>query len=278
MGNNSILDNISEDDFYNEIRLCLSTYSLTKTGCGIIVEGPSDAKLLKKLLTNTDIIQSFAGKQVIKQALERFPNEPCLIAICDRDYEQNNIDHMFFYDYNCMELMLLNDQTVLNALLSEYPLTIDMSSNDIFKFILHELKPLSVLRKINYNNHFNLNISYSNVIFNESKSMNLDVLIDCIRKRNNGKWSDEIYDIFQSELRVPWKDSDYLFYTQGHDFFIYYAFLYADEYNKNYKPVYLEKSVRMAFNNNSFEKTNLYHQLEEYSYDYGLSILRQVYV
>ena len=129
----------------------------------LLVEGSSDILFLKKFLNeHVDILESFSGKQGVREIIEYFLDDNSdnkVFGICDRDYDytyQNK--HIFYYDYSTLEIMIVHNDNVFNNITTEYYRG-DKSFEELRIWILKELSWLSALRKCSFDK--NLKDDYS---------------------------------------------------------------------------------------------------------------------
>mgnify|MGYP001328335572 FL=1 len=115
----------------------------------IVLEGYDDIRCLKKIVTqNVVMILSFSGKDGVKEIVQHFGSDR-VIGICDRDYEAvANTQEIFYYDFCCLEMMLISADAAFEAICSEYY----NNAEDVLSMreaILRKLFILSNIRKAN---------------------------------------------------------------------------------------------------------------------------------
>ncbi len=122
MESNSIKDNLSREDMISNILLCLGA-DIHRENIYLLVEREDDIKFLRPFLAdNVYIYESYDGKNGVEYIVGgRFSTNPRVIGIRDRDYQIVPIsDKIFYYDYGCMEMMILKNDDVFKYLCAEY--------------------------------------------------------------------------------------------------------------------------------------------------------------
>lgn len=111
---NSIRNNLSKSDIISTIRMSMAA-DIKNEMTFIIVEGYDDVAFMRnKIAENSTILESFSGKEGVREIVEFF-NNINVIGICDRDYDyayQNNM--VFHYDFSCLEMMMIKNDNVFN--------------------------------------------------------------------------------------------------------------------------------------------------------------------
>ncbi|MBX4268443.1 DUF4435 domain-containing protein [Clostridium estertheticum] len=270
MGINSIKGNLTKEDIISDIKLTLSA-DIKKEKVILIVEGQDDFKLLRKLVNNNvDIIESFSGKDGIKEIIEQyFNNEIRVIGVRDKDYATNQVhDKIFFYDYCCWEMMAISYEELFNNIYCEYYISGSLNYNELLGTLLNKVRHISLFRKYNEENGLGINfkgISMCNII--EDSRTSFDKLMDEIKKKNP-RWTDE-------KLKVKFKDvieklsqectiKGLLDTTQGHDFIGMFQHYCKKDKGKDITKDDISASLRCTFRKYHFKQTNLYKTLSTY--------------
>lgn len=276
MENNSITSNMGSDSIISSIKLLLGENDTCKNGI-IVVEGDDDCKFLKKFKNeNTVIYESFAGKEGVLSIIEHPVIQNCkVVGIRDRDYIEENIhDRIFFYDFSCLEMMILKSDNSHKSICCEH-YNGSIPRNDLKFKILKDLEPLSILRKENEKRNIginfkglNINGCYNNLIFNKDK---LKELLNSLQ----GKSGINVYGFFENEETEDRDLYDYLKITNGHDFiasFHHHCTLDSNRKGKGVGIDAISSAYRMSYNLNDFKETELFNNIKKYSEDNNLNI------
>ena len=274
---NSIYDNLENSDFENEIYLTLHSGLSV-----IVVEGITDYKFWRKFIDkdNVEILKIYTGKSKVAKIIEKIKNEK-ILGIQDRDYyEGEEPDRIFFYDYNCLEIMLIDSEKVFNSLYDEYYLG-NKKREDLKMDIFEQLKYISIIRKHNYKRNWELKLK--NVISEcyVKNCINIDKLIDEIDKRNKEKNINEKKHIFDNDFSKIWDKTQYLTLTRGHDYIKLLSMVcnkdrknlnaQSNKLRKN-KADEIESAARTSFDLNELKKTKIFSSLSKYEENYNLTI------
>lgn len=265
---NSIIDNITKNDVVAEINLLLNADVLKETII-IIVEGKDDVRFINRMIDEKQItiLESYSGKNGAIEILNNYIGEKRVLTILDRDYKEEVNTQIFYYDYCCLEMMLISDLKVFSNLYNDYLYKLKIPA-DIFRFnMLNELRSVSIVRKVNSDNGLNLNIKAINVnnLLNNSK-IEIKELKKTINKTNNDflKNNTEIENIIDKEYSKKMDIEELLNITNGHDFSNYFAKI-CRENKKNATQENIEDTLRCSYRKEDFLKTKLFNSLKQYN-------------
>jgi len=268
MESNSIKDNLSKEDMISDILLCLGA-DIHKENIYLLVEGKDDIKFLRPFLTdNVYIYESYDGKNGVEYIVgERFGTNLRVIGIRDRDYQIAPIsDKIFYYDYGCMEMMILKNDDVFKNLCAEYYRG-EESAQQLRINLLKELKCLSVIRMYNERENWGKKLRGISIIaaWNSiEKKIDNEVILSKVNQINGGFFKDDVLQKIEQECKREWSEEEFYNNTQGHDFSMLYAGICNQYKQKGMKYSEIEASSRCIFRQNDFEQTNLYGRLSEY--------------
>lgn len=268
MESNSIKDNLSKEDMISDILLCLGA-DIHKENIYLLVEGEDDIKFLRPFLTdNVYIYESYDGKNGVEYIVgERFGTNLRVIGIRDRDYQIAPIsDKIFYYDYGCMEMMILKNDDVFKNLCAEYYRG-EESAQQLRINLLKELKCLSVIRMYNERENWGKKLRGISIIaaWNSiEKKIDNEVILSKVNQINGGFFKDDVLQKIEQECKREWSEEEFYNNTQGHDFSMLYAGICNQYKQKGIKYSEIEASGRCIFRQNDFEQTNLYGRLSEY--------------
>ena len=258
---NSIRTKITKEDIISDIKMSMSADYLDKK-VFLLVEGSSDILFLKKFLNeNVDILESFSGKQGVREIIEYFLDDNLdnkVFGICDRDYDytyQNK--HIFYYDYSTLEIMIIHNDHVFKNITMEYYHGYK-SFEELRIYILKELSWLSALRKCSFDK--NLNINFNGLIIAEvlkNGRFNKEKALEKLNSINNKDLS--IYNEF---LQVETDDINNLYnITQGHDFIKAFQKLCQEKNSKTPNVNTMESIFRCSFRIEDLTQTQLYKEM-----------------
>lgn len=274
-------DYLGVTDKKNEIRL-LFTHPLYQNTVVICVEGGSDIKLFRKLLSHNQIqLSEVNGKTPLFQVMEalsvEFPNQ--VLAICDADF-----DHLrgrsefaaeksiFMTDYHDIEIMMLNSEA-LNSYLCEFakPEYFDNLKSDLLNNVLKAGYILGLLRWINAEEDLKLNfkgLSYANFVTvdNTSAMLELDVLLDTLIVRSNTP--DCVNATYLKELIKEYgkKNGCDLQVCSGHDLTNIIAILFRQDsvsLDRDMTFRKVESAMRLCFSLKLFSTSELFNNLSD---------------
>lgn len=268
MESNSIKDNLSKEDMISDILLCLGA-DIHRENIFLLVEGEDDINFLRPFLAdNVFLYEAYDGKNGVEHIVgERFSTNYRVIGIRDRDYQiMPTSDKIFYYDYGCMEMMILKNDSVFKCLYAEYykgEESIQQLRIDIFK----SLKYLSVVRMYNEREKWGQKIrgiSIGSAWDSDRKKIDNMVILNKLNEINGVFFKDDILQKIEKEYEREWTEEDFYSNTQGHDFTTLYAII-CNQYKANgVKYTGIEASSRCTFRQNDFTQTNLYKKLSEY--------------
>lgn len=276
MGTNSIKDNLSKEDMISDILLCLGA-DIYKKNIYLLVEGEDDIKFLRRFLSdNVYMYESYDGKTGVEFIVsQRFSMNFRVVGIRDKDYQEMPISNkIFYYDYSCMEMMMLRNDDVFRNLYAEYYKGED-NAEQLRRDMLRKLKYLSIIRMCNEKENWGKKIrgvSINSAWSNEERKINKEIILNKVNELNDGFFKDDILQKIEQEYEKEWCDEDFYNNTQGHDFFMLYAAICNQFKSKGVKYTELEASSRCIFREKDFEQTNLYNKLSQYENLHQLKI------
>lgn len=277
MASNSIRSNLTKEDIISDITLCMGA-DIDRKNIYLLVEGEDDIRLLHPYISeNVLIYESYDGKKGVEVIVnDRFLDNKRVIGIRDRDYQQEpTSEKIFFYDYNCMEIMLISNDDIIDNLCFEYYKG-SLLSRELRNCILNELKILSVIRKYNETKQWGIILKglSANQGFNtETEKMDNDVIVRKVNQMNGNFISEQILSDIYDEVSGVWSQEQLYYGTQGHDFCTLFATICNNYRKRGIKPIEVQASARCTFRWSDFVKTKLYLSVKEYSQVHSLKIL-----
>ena len=231
---------------------------------------------------NAHIFQSFSGKNGVIQIVEYFNGHKNIIGICDRDYDdvQPNLSQVFWYDYSCLEMMLVANDDVFEVVASEFYHG-DKEFRELRASILQNLLWLSYLRKFNYQEQLGINFngfSMKHVLKNGEFSIK-QAYRELLQINNEITFKHKKYMIRAKKLCEQTQDPQfsYLDIIQGHDFIFLFHEICSSTLGNAHKASKesIEKALRCAYNSNhALKHTQLYSEIKEYEAKTAYTFLR----
>lgn len=276
MGKNSIKSNLTKEDIISDIVLMMGA-DIDSKNVYILVEGEDDIKFLRPFITeNVLVYESYDGKSGVEFIVGKsFSRCDRVIGIRDRDYQIINVSNkIFYYDYSCMEMMLISCDAVFDNLCFEY---YNGNVNSIYlkRYIFKELMVLSIIRMYNEREKWGLllrGLSINKAWDKKSKKLDESMIIDEINVRNNAFLNEELLCKLKGESKHVWNDECYYLNTQGHDFFKLFAAICNQYTSKGVNYEELQNCARCIFREQDMRKTLLYRDIKEYSQKKNIKI------
>ena len=280
MENNSIRSNLSKDDIISDIVLSMGA-DIYRENIYILLEGEDDISFLHPYVAdNVLLYESYDGKNGIEVIVgERFADNDRVIGIRDRDYQIRPVsEKIFYYDYGCMEMMLISNDNVFDNLCFEYYKG-SFTSKQLKKHILEQLKYLSCVRMSNELEQWGIvlkGVSLNRAWDSRQLVMNNDIITRKLNSMNNNFIMGEVLQKIQEEFSNPWNDDNYYFNTQGHDFFTLFSTVCNQYRKRGIKYTEVQACARCIFQWSDLIKTEMYSRIKKYGEMRNLSILRVV--
>jgi len=262
MNSNSIRTNISKEDIISDIKLTKSADS-NKEHIYIVVEGQDDINVMSKFLADTVFLyESYSGKEGVEEIVKYF-NTQEVIGIRDKDYQlQKKSQYIFYYDYCCLEMMIILSDNVFQNLCTEYYHG-KLTFSDLRLKILQALKEACLIRKYNEQKLWGINFhAIKPSKYWDSSTMTIDYVtlyndIYVIPKKGFDK------SLIDSDMMISWNYYDYLSNTQGHDFFSIFATICSTK--RGISQANISASARVVYSISDLQQTVLYEDLSKYS-------------
>lgn len=280
MGKNSICTNLNKEDIIAEIRLTLAAdYEHTKSI--VVVEGADDVNFFNgKLHEDVDLRESFSGKCGVEEIITYFSDHR-VIGICDMDYDiQNTNPQMFYYDYSCLEMMLISNDSAFQSFLYTYYFG-RQCPQEIRYQLLSSLKWLSLYRKLSREHNWAVRfdgLSIAKAFNSNTHTLNIETLLSQIIKTNPDLVSQNRsqLELVSSAYREDHDLKKLLLITQGHDFlYCFKAFCESSQQRMTKSPGVLElfHALLCSYRKEDFSESSLYEALIGYQTTYRLNIL-----
>ena len=266
---NSIVDNITREDIISEIQLLLNA-DIAHKKVVILVEGLDDIKFIRGMCFNIDnilVIQSYSGKLGVIDIMQNYTSEKRVISILDKDYcNKQGGEKIFYYDYCCLEMMLISSEDSFENIFKEYIYLESLSSIEFKEYLLNQLKCFSLLRKINEEE--NLGIEFYRISINDlykNNKINIEDFKDQVNKRNkeiliNNK---DIETRLDNEYQKKMDMVQLLEITNGHDFCEMFASVSRLHKRRGVSKNIIESTLRCSYRDSDFYKTKLFKELRD---------------
>lgn len=278
---NSITDSITREDMIAEIKLLLDG-DITHKKVVIVVEGLDDIKFINSMCFDSDntVIQSYSGKIGVLDIIDNYKEEKRVIAILDRDYSISTYsDNVFYYDYCCLEMMLISNNDNFANIYNEYVFSNKWDYEKLRLHCLNQLRCISFLRKINWEK--SLGINFNKISINNLYNCNEIKMIDfrdMINKRHNSFFieNEDIYKEIQFYYKQEENYEELLNITNGHDFCELLANIARENTGKGTSKEIIQRALRCSYRKEDFCNTMLYKNLKEYEVERGLKIFKRI--
>lgn len=275
-------EDITFQEKLNELRLDISNPN-SKGRAFVLVEGDRDIRLFRKFFNIQDCnVESVPGgrtklEECVSELIKVYP---LVIGIRDADFKHLEhskylVSNVFLTDCHDIEMTMLAQDEILNALVFEYtdlekPKHIDFRDN-----VLQSIKSIGYLKWLNdiEDLGFNFNFSFHDLFdFSNQKIDLLHYINRLILKSTNTKLRDPVE--IQSKIKeLEEKAPDLMQLTNGHDLLKAFSMLFREEYgHKGLSDEILASSFRMSFTFETFKKTKLFNQTRSWEKDNNVLI------
>lgn len=268
-------ENISYQDKLTQLRLDISHPNNKSRGINFVfVEGDSDIRLFRKFFRadNCKVEHIPGGNVKLEDCVaELISIYPLIIGVRDADFHHLSPTpyakpNMFLTDYHDIEMTMLAEDTVLNALIFEFT---DIPKTDHITF---RNKIIKTIEKISYlkwlNDRENLELKFKKVGFQHLISnFNIDFsqyLSRVLSNSDNATLRDEVI-ILQKISDLATLNLDLLQLTNGHDTLQAFSQVFREQGNKGVSDKDIARSFRMTYTIAHFQKTNLYEALNNWA-------------
>lgn len=231
----------------------------------VIIEGDSDLKLYRKLLSKAHVTRVNGAKARLIEVANLFKErgETRVIAIRDADYdcilERSETNPLLFWtDGYDAEMMMVYDDETFNSLVCEF-LNTDQPISELREKIATGLYFLSVVRLINDRDHLGLTFSGLPVTSNVdpiTHEIDRQAISTSIKARSGNRWIDEAVLAQALETHTDQTQKEL---CRGHDFV--HAFQRLSTV-KGINSDHIESGLRTAYNHVAFQRTDLYQSLK----------------
>lgn len=262
---------ITYQDKLNELRLDISHPKSSGVNF-IFVEGDSDIRLFRKFFNLEKCkVENIPGGNV---KLEECVNTlvdiyPLVIGIRDSDFIrleeiEYGLKNMFLTDLHDMEITIINHELVLNALIFEYSSAPKESHIELRNKIFDSISSLSCLKWLNFKENLELEFSsgFQDLICFTNQNIDLSqYIMRVLSKSPNAKITSSDV-LIEKILALKSISPDIMQLTNGHDILNVFAkYFRENEGRVGVSKETLESSIRMVYDKNAFNITELYSSL-----------------
>ncbi len=278
---NSITANITREDMIAEIKLLLDA-DITHKKVVIVVEGLDDIKFINSMCFDSDntVMQSYSGKIGVLDIIDNYKEEKRVIAILDRDYSISTYsDNVFYYDYCCLEMMLISNNDNFANIYNEYVFSNKWNYEKLRLHCLNQLRCISFLRKINWEK--GLGINFKKLSINNLYNCNEIRMIDfeeMINQRYNNFFieNEDLFKEIQFYCKQEENYEELLNITNGHDFCEFLANIARENTGNGTSKEIIQRVLRCSYRKEDFCNTMLYKNLKKYEVERELKIFKRV--
>ncbi|OQY29760.1 MAG: hypothetical protein B6244_02940 [Candidatus Cloacimonetes bacterium 4572_55] len=285
----SVKKGLDKESFTDGIRVILRDREYKETL--VIVEGPTDKKLFSKLITAD--IEVSNGVDLLIFAVSKLSKEKefadRVIGIRDADFlhldKKVGGTNIFLTDFHDAEMMILSCDKAYLGVAYEYlpltpkddneylPLTIKGDYLTLREKILKSIAFIGGLRWINDSDDLVLNFKKHPIgNYYKGKSLDEEACLKMIMQRSESKKR----GVSKKEIMMKIENiSDYFNLCNGHDFQRAFAIHITERTKKGVSEDTIARMFRIAYEFTSFQKTDLYQQLKNWSDARSKELFRQ---
>lgn len=248
----------------------------------ILVEGDSDIRLFRKLFDTDSCNVEFlpGGKGKLEEGIATLlaENHELIIGIKDADFhhlqaeETFDIANVFLTDYHDVEMMMLAQKEVVQALLYEYT-DLEKSTHLACRdTILEAIKIISCFKWLNIREVLKFKfegVGFQDLLsFLNSNDFDIEQYIQRILSNSSNTLLTDIAKIKEKINELAIKQVDLLQITNGHDALKSFAVFLREKYpRKGLSDENIASSLRIASSLSIFKRTELYQQINEWAID-----------
>lgn len=266
---------VTYQDKFNELRLDIS-HPNSRGINFVLVEGESDIKLFRKLFDSTRCkVETIpGGKEKVEQCVENLSEKyKLVIGIRDADFinlsaTEYTKTNMFLTDCHDIEMTMLAQDTVLQALICEFT---DYSQKECAPFLNNIMKSIEMVSYLKWlNNIEDLKLKFSGsgfldlIDFSAFKVNFSTYLPRILAKSADAKIQDEA--IINNKINdLGNKKPDLMQLTNGHDLLSTLAKFFKEvAKRKGHSDENIATALRMTFTVAHFQQTQLYGELTQW--------------
>ena len=277
-------EDITPESKITELRLDIS-HPNSRGKVFVLLEGESDVKLYRKLFNNdTCKIETIPGGKIFLEKGLEILNDiyKLIIGIRDADFlhlegQKPQFSNLFLTDYHDYELMMASEIECHCPILFEHTSIVANDHNLTFQKLLNSIRFLGYLRW--YNEIENLEFNFRGLGLNDlfdKRSFTIDnkVLIQTIIDRSTNAKIKDIEQIFDSVQRLHNDSHDLFQVCNGHDFMKVMAILCSSR-QKGISDKDMASQFRVAYNQNMFQKTQLFKDTSEWAVENKVTLYHQ---
>ncbi len=270
-----IKSDITYQEKMNELKLDISHPNSAGINF-IFVEGNSDIQLFRKFfdLNKCKVERIPGGNAKLEKCVNvLITTYPLVIGIRDADFlhlsEFDDIKNIFLTDYHDIELTLLSQESVVNALFHEFTTVQVNQHNNLLSKLITSIEKLSYLKWLNEIEDLQLQFSRTGfqdiVSFPEFELDFIEYLKRILSNSPNAVISD--YEVIMNKLSKLFDESfDQKQLTNGHDLLGVIACYFRVECKqKGVGEKELARACRMSYCLNHFKDTRLFESLSYWS-------------
>jgi predicted nuclease of predicted toxin-antitoxin system len=249
----------------------------------VLVEGKSDIRLFRKIfnIQKCKVENIPGGNPKLEECVFQLSTSDNLIlGIRDMDFIKLNNQvysksNMFLTDCHDIEMTILNQLYVLNALLFEYTSLPKEKHIELKENLMKALSMLSCLKWLNDKESLELKFSpgFLDLLSFQEFELNFsEYLKRIISKSPEAKIKDET-EIREKITILLQENPDFMQLTNGHDMLNTFAQYFKNNIqNKSLTEASLASSFRMCFTHEHFFETELYSNLLKWSIEHNTEL------
>lgn len=278
---------LSPQEKLNELRLYVNDSSQIRRTL-IFVEGISDIRFYRKLFnsnnTRVELVPSGGGRPPVEALVNKWRADKNLhdriIAILDADfirilhpnYEE---DPVFLTDSHDMEMMVLSNTDVFEALIGYYVL--EGNSNSIMSLVEALLYDISLVKLLNQELDCQMKFDgfgFMNLLNVNTGTVNLDQFLRVVIAKGGENCITTIDEVKEMIVARKGKQYNRQELINGHDFIKTLTHVFKEKYgHKELKFTAIESNMQIAYTKEHFKSTQLYQKLKAWQESHAVEIL-----
>jgi len=266
---------ITYQDKLNELRLDIS-HPNNNGIAFVLLEGKSDVRLFRKLfnLKKCKIENIPGGCPKLEECVGFLVNiNPLIIGIRDADFihlrnEPYSKHNMFLTDYHDMEMMLISENEVFNALLFEYSSLSQDEHAEARNSILTTIEQISLLKWLNEKEHlgYQINVGFQDLISLSDYHLDFERYFSRVLAKSPNAILIDISIVMQKLQSLKETNPDSFQLCNGHDFIEALAKYVRDKGDgRAINDKNISSSLRMAYTFEHYKMTKLFATTKSWS-------------
>lgn len=281
-----IRSDITFQEKLNELRLDIK-HPNSRGLVFVLVEGKSDIKLFRKLfdLENCKVENVPGGNLKLEECVDLLiETYPLIIAIRDADFIRLNQDerypkhHIFLTDQHDIEMTMLFQEEILNALIFECT-NLTQDKHQIFRNKMMDLiKSIGLLKWLNDRENLKLKFkpAFHDLIKFDDNTIDMAQFINRVLSKSPNAVVNDKEELKQKIELLEQRNPDLYQLTNGHDLLKVFAKFFREKQNqRSITDEDLASSIRMLFSTTHFSNTHIFYEISNWESTNGIQIMKR---